>query len=343
MQTKVLLVGNDTWLLYVKAFYNAYRKLGYENVELFATNRYMESGNKLSKLEMRIENKLALGSRVDILNKNLLEHVKKMKPDLVFFYAERLIYPQTIKRIKESGAKVFMYNNDDPFAKFYPRYYWRHYRAGLKYSDIAFVYRSKNIDECRKVGCKKIEMLRSYYIEERNYYMPYPKIKVPEVVFLGHYENDGRARYMKRLVDEGITIGVNKSQWPEFEPDNPRVIKLDMDNGDYNEKLNSAKIAIVFLSKINNDTYTRRCFEIPAAKTLMVAPYTEDLASLFKEDEEVVFYRNEDDFARKVKYYLNNDVERNKIAEAGYERVKRDGHEVTDRVKFVMQCYNNFR
>lgn len=74
--------------------------------------------------------------------------------------------------------------------------------------------------------------------------------------------------------------------------------------------INKAKIAIVFLSHINYDSYTRRCFEIPAAKTLMIAPYNDEMASLFIDGKEAVFYHNAEEFVDKNMYYLSHDEER---------------------------------
>ena len=116
-------------------------------------------------------------------------------------------------------------------------------------------------------------------------------------------------------------------------------MKLGNSHELYNEMLNAAKIAVVFLSTINHDTYTRRCFEIPAVKTLMVAPYTDDLATMFRDGEEVVFYRNKQDFVDKIEYYLEHEEDRVKIAESGYCRVNKDGHEVCDRIRQIMHTY----
>ena len=196
------------------------------------------------------------------------------------------------------------------------------------------------IQDYLDAGCKRVEVLRSYYIKERNYYIENPKIKVPKVLFLGHYEDDGRAGYIKGLLDEKIEVGIFKAGWEKLEVGNPYLIRLENTfESSYNEMLNAADIAIVFLSQINKDTYTTRCFEIPMTKTLMVAPYNDDLASMFQEDKEIVFYRNKDEFVNKVKYYLGHEEERMKIAEAGYDRVVQDGHEAMDRVNFIMDLY----
>ena len=340
-EEKVLLVGDDSYEMYAKAFYNGYRELGYKNVQLFATNHYMVGKGKIGKFLKRVQNKLASGYLVNALNKKLLKKVEEDKPELVFFYSSRLIYAKTIKRIKEMGCKVFMYNNDNPFASYFPKYFWRHYKRGLQYADCGFVYRATNIEDYKKYGCHNVEWLKSYYIKSKNYYMENPGVEVPEVVFLGHNEADERGGYIRSLLNKGIIVGVTQRTWEDYETQNPRVVKLADSHRLYNEMLNAAKIAIVFLSKINHDTYTRRCFEIPAVKTMMVAPYTEDIAAMFEDGKEAILYRNEQEFVDKIVYYLEHEEERIKIANAGYERVMRDGHEVCDRIRQVMEIYKN--
>lgn len=338
-QIRILLVGDDSYDMYVKAFYQSFVHEGYKNVWLFATNHYMDGHTRAESLLLRAENKIAFGPRVAYLNRQLLCKAEEVNPELVFLYSARLVTASTLKHLRERGAKVFLYNNDNPFADYYPKYFWRHYKAGLQYADVCFVYRNSNIQDCKRLGCNRVELLRSYYIKERNYYMEDPGVNVPRVVFLGHYENDGRDAYIKALLDNGIEVGIIRRTWEGFEQGNSRLVKLENTHTLYNEMLNAAEIAIVFLSGINQDTYTRRCFEIPAVKTMMIAPFTEDIATIFKEDEEVVFYRNIEEFVQKVRYYLGHEEERRKIAAAGYCRLMRDGHEVKDRVEFIMDVY----
>lgn len=338
-QIRILLVGDDRYDMYVKAFYQVFLHEGYENVWLFAPNHYMNAHTAAGKMLLRAENKLAFGPRITHLNRLLLQRAEETQPQLIFLYSARLIQAATVKRLKERGAKVFLYNNDNPFADYFPSYFWRHYRDGLRYADVAFVYRHSNIPDCKQWGCERVELLRSYYIKEKNYYLANPGVTVPKVVFLGHYENDDRGEYIKSLLDNRIKVGVMKRSWEKFEEENPYLVKLENTHTLYNEMLNAAEIAIVFLSQINQDTYTRRCFEIPAVKTLMIAPYTEDLATLFIEDEEIVFYRDTEEFVQKIRYYLDHDKEREQIAEAGYKRLMQDGHEVEDRAAFIIEIY----
>ena len=158
-----------------------------------------------------------------------------------------------------------------------------------------------------------------------------------DIVFIGHYEPDLRVDYLKALVNLGIKVklfGSNK-QWTKkvlgknlyqyFHPIN------HAEGEDYNKALNGAKICLAFLSKLNRDTYTRRCFEIPASRSLMLAERTESLQNLYKEDYEACYFSNIDELLLKVKWLLSNVKLRNDIALNGYNRVHNDKHDVKNR------------
>ena len=63
----------------------------------------------------------------------------------------------------------------------------------------------------------------------------------------------------------------------------------------------------------------------------------DDLAELFKEGSEAEYFRSKQELLEKINYYLKNTKKREKIAVAGYKRLIKDGHEVTDRVKEVLE------
>jgi spore maturation protein CgeB len=165
-------------------------------------------------------------------------------------------------------------------------------------------------------------------------------------MFVGHYEDDGRDDYIKALLDSEMDFRLfgplwERSKYCRYMLD--KLGRIDYLVGDYNLALNSTKIALTFLSKLNNDSYTRRCFEIPAAGTFMLSEYTDDLNSMFKEGVEAEYFRGKQEMIDKVRYYLKHDKERERIALAGHRRVTKDGHEVTDRARTIMKVYvDNF-
>jgi len=351
---KILIVADWHGEIYAQAFCNGFKSLGYDTCkfswkEYFYhyqyANRYETDNNKIKSFYYRLQNKFLIGPVLWKINKDLIQQCEELQPDLVFIYRGTHIYPSAIKKIKSLGSKVFGYNNDDPFSSEYKSYVWRYYKNSIPLYDWIFSYRWKNIDDYKAIGYDKVSLLRSYYLKGNNFYienLQNKKYKY-DVVFIGHFEDDGRDEAIKLLVDNGIDIRLygtewNQSKYYDFFVKTFGEIKPVYN--DYNLALNSAKIALVFLSKLNNDTYTRRCFEIPATKTMMMAEYTDDLNSLFQEGIDAEYFRNQDELLEKVKYYVSNDERLNEIGTNGYNRLMKDGHEVTDRCKEMIKVYD---
>jgi spore maturation protein CgeB len=351
--SKILVVGDFHSDIYEKAFYEAFIKLGFNTDkfswhEYFGQKTYQRNISKwklLTQLWPKIQYRYSFGPIINRINEDLIAKVRESSPDLVFIYRGIHILPKTLKNISKSGIIIFGYNNDDPFSKKYPFYFWRHFMSAIFLHNYIFSYRYKNINEYNKIGYNNTSLLRSYYIAKDNF--PITNIKTNkyecDVTFIGHFEDDGRDEYIKTLIDNGINLKLFGPDWQRSKHYDFFVEKLGQVNAlkeDYNLAINSAKIALVFLSKLNNDTYTRRVFEIIVTKTLMLSTYTDDLNSLFEENKEAVYFRSKEDLLKKVKFYLSNPELRSNIAKAGYDRLLKDGHEVSDRVKEIIRVYN---
>lgn len=339
MNIRILFVGDGSYPMYARAFFEAASEmdgvtaklLDYENMNIKAF-----SGKNQFK---RAEYHFCVGPDVTRINQKLIRECKENHYDLVFLYSAELVFASTVKQIKAMGTYVAIYHNDNPFSEKRSKFRLRHFLSSIQFSDIAYAYRVANIDDFYSHGAGKAKLLRSYFIKKRNFFDPEEHKSslgnIPRIGFIGHYEDDGRIEYIKALSQEGVDVGVI-GDWPIVN-EHMKVI----DNADvcYNEVLNQLDIAIVFLSTLNEDTYTRRCFEIPMTKTMMLSVYTDDIASLYETDKEIVFFRNPEEFTKKALYYLNHDDERKEIIEAAYARCLRDGHEVTDRVREIIEDY----
>lgn len=354
---KILIVadgmGSD---IYEKPFLESFLQLGCD-VSIFNWCSYFKGLQYEPVYELptlifktfyyKLQNKFRFGPVLNKINRDILLEYKSNKPDLVFLYRPTHIFQSTIDEIKKNKKTlVFTYNNDDPFSIDYNCFFWFNYFRVAKRSDHVFVYRQKNIEENYAVGIKNTSILKSYFIKEKNYWIGDHK-RCLDVVFIGHWENDGRDEKLMYLLENGIDLqvfgtGWNQSKFYDIFQDKMEKIK-PVYGKEYNSILNKAKIALVFLSKINNDTYTRRCFEIPTTKALMMSEFTNDLASMFTPNDEAVYFSSKRELLSKVKYYLENDDVRLAISEKGYHRVISDGHEVTDRCRKILEVFNEKR
>jgi spore maturation protein CgeB len=344
---KILVVGDGSSEIHEVAVAAAFSELGHDVSEFYWTI-YFKSKIPLWREFLLAQNKFLLGGKIRKLNADLFKAVINLKPKLIFIYRGTHITPETIIKIKSAlpDCIVFGYNNDDPFSVMHPRWLWRHFLKSIPHYDIVFAYRHHNLEEFRHAGAKRVELLRSWFLPQINKVVELSsadKTKFSsDVVFVGHYENDGRIEYLEEIVKYGYKL---RLFGPGYEW-NHRLAKskvlrhlapIDLVWGDkYNLAISGSKIALCFFSKLNRDTYTRRCFEIPAAKTLLLSEYSEDCASLYRAGEEADFFTNKEELISKLYFYLSNDNVLKQVSEMGYKRVISDGHDIVSRMRLVL-------
>ncbi len=73
----------------------------------------------------------------------------------------------------------------------------------------------------------------------------------------------------------------------------------------------------------------------------MLAERTSDHETLFKENEEAVFFSSPEEVVEKALRLVSDAALRQSIAEAGWRRVYADGHSVDDRMKQFLDVINS--
>jgi hypothetical protein len=344
---RILVVGDGRSKIHEVPVAEALRDLGHQ-VETFFWNPHFYATSPLVQLWLKMQNRFLWGPQIGRINRELVGQAAQFKPDLVFVYRGTHVLPSTIRAIKARvpGCQVFGYNNDDPFSTGYPGWLWRHFLKGLPAYDLVLAYRHRNLEEYRRAGARRVELLRSWFVPRANYAVELSdedKVRYAcDVVFIGHYEPDQRVAALEAVVRRGWKLrlfGPGYDWDPVIRHSSELTAQTPVQlvwGEDYNRALCGARIALCFLSKLNRDTYTRRCFEIPATRTLMLAEYTDDLARLFREGEEAEFFRTPEEMLNKIERYLKDDGRRKAVAEAGFKSVHQHGHDVVSRMRQVL-------
>jgi len=271
---KILIAGTWLYSMYEKALADAlgeygHTVIGYSWVKFFRST--------LGKFE----NKYAIGGfYTNRMNKDLLSKVKNECPDIFLAWRATNIFPATLRKMRNYGVKyVASYNHDDftgpslgapvPIHHFL---HWRLYLKAAKYYDCHFVKRESNIKHLEQLGSSHNEIMPMWFVPL--YHRPValtPDERARfscDAVFIGHYEPDDRVNHLAALVKAGLSVKLfGDRYWTThvlgdlysyFSPITPAV------GDNYAKALCGAKVCLAFLSKLNRDTYTRRCFEIPA-------------------------------------------------------------------------------
>jgi spore maturation protein CgeB len=348
---KILVVGDWHSDIHETPISQAFESLGHKVIK-FSWYQYFLPKNKLNffnKSFLKFQNKYLIGPMLSKLNNNLLELFEAELPDMVFIYRGTHIFSKTLSCFKniKSSSFIISYNNDNPFSDDYRPYVWRHYFSGVVLCNLALSYRQSNVDSLLAMGVKDVKMLRSWFVPKVNYPV---KAKAKhfetDVVFIGHYENDDRVEYLEEVVKSGWKLkifGPDVDAWNnalEKKPVLRHLIPIRPVWGEeYNMALSSANIALCFFSKLNRDTYTRRCFEIPACDTVLLSEYSQDVSTLFREGTEALFFRSKKEMGRNIDKLLQNPQFCQNVADAGLRRVWDDKHDVVSRMNDVVKYY----
>lgn len=341
---KIFIAGDFAYYIYERAVVESLQRQGFHHIEEFSFNKYFS--NIIGKIERYL---VFVGVCTLFMNIKFWLSVYRKSPDVVVVWRGTMVLPLTLRIIKRTTRTLLVsYNNDDPFSEFYKknmqkvsfksrinqRRLWKLFVKSLPYYDQNFVYREKNIEEYKKAGAKNIKMFMPYYIPSL---LPEKMDvqKVYDVAFIGHFENDGRNNYIDALCKAGVNIVIFGTGWKN----KLKYYKKDIFpiyEKEYYETITKTKIALVFLSKLNNDQYTRRCFEIPACGTMMLSERTPTLQEFYTENEEIVFFESVPDIVSKVLFYLE-DKKYLEIGKKGEKRAKNSGYDIDTRVNQLIE------
>jgi spore maturation protein CgeB len=339
---RILIAGRYAYPWYEEACAKALEGLGHD-VQRFGYQELV--GGVLSRLEEGVS---FAGPMTRRLNRALYDAVLRTRPDVLLVWRGTQIVPETLSRIRRmSGAFLVSYNNDDPFSPAYSRMYrkphrarlWRYFRQCIPEYDLNFVFRPKNMVEYSAAGAKRVELLMPYFVP----YVHRPMALTAEemsrygcdVVFVGHYESDGRADCLKALIQAGLSVRLYGPNWPRDVVRNvfgtaPAVQPVLGD--EYAKALSAASACLSFHSKMNRDTYTRRSFEIPACEGLMLSERTNDLCHLFAEGVEALYFESPEELVSKARWIVAHPDEAAAMRRRARARCISENHDVTGRM-----------
>jgi len=274
------------------------------------------------------------------MNKKLLDAVATEKPDLCFFFLfSDEIYPETIKKITDSGVTTYNWFADDHwrfniFSKNYaPNFSW------VSTTD------SKAVNKYKKIGYQNV--IHTQWACNHFMYQPVKTGYLYDVSFVGQPHSD-RRKIIGELEQAGVKVSCFGGGWPNGRVSQEKMIeifsasKINLNLTKSSGGIDIVSLAKIFLSKKNNqmrlnspvrwfdyfesflgrrrEQIKGRNFEIPGCGGMLLSGYADNISDYYVPNKEMVFFNDTKEMFQKVKYYLSHDQERGEIAQAGYER-----------------------
>lgn len=240
------------------------------------------------------------------VNSDIIEIIVREKPKYVIWPSYMYeILESTFETIRESGSIVVGYFFDDQSRFDNYSKYWIPY---LDY--IVTVDEESSAIKYSKFGVNAI--YKTCGVSPDIYH----KKEIPDrfdISFVG--SNIGnREENIKKLIDAGIKVSAFGKGW------NSGYVSFD----EMIDIFNSSKINLNFVSDGtgNNNTQIKgRIFEISMCGGFLLTEYANGLEKYFELDKEIVCFHTIAEAIDKARYYLENESERRKIAEAGWKKV----------------------
>lgn len=137
-----------------------------------------------------------------------------------------------------------------------------------------------------------------------------------DAVFIGQRFGN-RPEYVDYLKKNGVAVQTFGPFWRR----DSRTSQMEMI-----EIINRTRIMLNFSS--SSKDYTKkfikgRVFEIISCGTFLLTEECEDLDRYLNEGKEVITFKNKEEALKKIRYYLKHEKEREKIAQAGEEAVRK--------------------
>lgn len=329
---KILIAGYFSAFWHESAWVKALREMGHEVVEFSFKHHFQNN------IFGRIQNRLLIGSCISKINEDLIRYAEETDPEVVLCYRALPIKSKTILHLAETDPRrvLVSYNNDNAFGALTSKSYWRLYKAAIPYYDLHLAYRDSDVKHLGKNT--KTYVLHPHHMPWLHRVLPKNELIgwESDICFLGHFEPDRRKNELDTLMKTVPALyRLHGSLWQENSKNMAwqGMDTRELQGEDYVRALNATKIALVFFSTWNADTFTRRVFEIPACGTMMLSQRTETIQELYTEDKEAVYYDSTDELVDKARFYLAHDDARKRIAEAGRQRCISSGYDIYSRMR----------
>lgn len=264
-------------------------------------------------------------------NERICAMVRQKHYDVVWIDKGHTILPSTLKYIKavSPSTLIVSYSPDNMALRHNQT---QQYLETIPLYDYIFTNKSYILEDMRKLGAKNIHFVNNSY--EETFHHPFkltPDEKKElggDVGFVGMWEQE-RCESILYLAWHGVKVKVfGDKKWNKYKTYSPNleIVGHLLKGEDYSKSLQAFRISLCFLRKMNLDQQTTRSVEIPACGGFMLAERTNEHLSLFKEDEEAVFFSSNEELLEKCLYYLNHETERKRIAESGRKRCITSGY-----------------
>lgn len=332
---RLLIIGNRAGTNIGESFEKAALELGHETTVV--ESRLAMEGNKwLRRFSWRFLGRRPI--RLNSFSENVVEVCRKARPDCLIAMGIAPLNESALHQISLLGVRKICYLTDDPWCASY-RSSW--FLKALPLYDVVFSVRKANLRDLLSLGCKEVRYLPFGYDPE-HFYPDSSGFKEnihldSDILFAGGADSD-RIPYISSLIKAGFRVGLYGSYWEKFR-ETRAYTKGQVDPVTLRKTLSNTKIALCLVRRANRDGNSMRTFEIPAVGACMLTEDTEEHRKIFGEEgKAVVYFKSIDEMLFKMKFLLQNELERKRLAQTAHDLIVNGKHTYKDRLVVMLNA-----
>ena len=246
--------------------------------------------------------------------------------DVIWVDKAIFISPQVTKQLKSLAKKLIHYTPDTAFKGNRSKCFYR----SLSFYDFVLTTKSfEKADYLKYIKKEKLMFIPQGFDKNVHYPRHTFQQKERKVLFIGLYE-PSRGDVIKALLNHNIKVEISGKNWMSFinaqNSANLKFLGEGLFNDAYAKAISSAHLSLGLVSKLFPELHTTRTFEIPACGSVLVTERNTETTQFFNEDE-VLFFSNEEDMVDKISKLLLDDEALQQIAQKGHHRATTSGYD----------------
>lgn len=277
-------------------------------------------------------------SRLEDFGRKIVDVCRQFRPQWLLTTGLSPVPRGTLEEVRKLGMKRLNFLTDDPWNPAHRTSWFMH---ALTSYDHVFTPRRANISDLRGTGCRAVSYLPFAYAPELHF--PDPPA-TPEdrdrydsdVVFAGGADSD-RVPLMAALINSGVKVALYGGYWRKHKVTRGHALG-HADPPTLRKAIGGSRVAICLVRRANRDGHSMRTYEVPAVGACMLVEDTAEHREIFGKDMvTVAYFDTVGVMLTKLRWLLENDSERARMANAAHELITNNGNTYLDRLKLMLE------
>lgn len=264
--------------------------------------------------------------------RTLSEKIGSFEPDIIIATGLAPMSAGFLRAVRAAGIRLVNFSTDDPFN---PQHRARWFLEALREYDAVLTPRRSNESELISQGCRRVEYLPFGYDPDLFFPVKARSEDISDLFFAGVGDSD-RLPYIEKALRAGLNVRLHGIAWERFSATR-RVTRGQADLRTLRQAIAGCRVALCLVRKSNRDGHSMRTFELPAVGACTVVEDTEEHRVIFgDEGEQVLYFRNPEEMASKVKILLADELLRGRLRDLAHRAITQMPNTYADRLNSML-------